>query len=153
MKIFHTENNREVIYVQMQDLAYLYNETAISVPQSIVNQVFSGVTLINDSNRFDFIRFEKESEVSFFKNINFIINYNDYKNLTDDQLQERYEEFVNEYNKLVKKWNNMSIKKRKNDHNTICSLQNIKYIIDFIQEIYNFKYEGKSMPFPDFINN
>ena len=35
MKVFHTENGKEIVYVQMQDIMYLSNETDIPIPATI----------------------------------------------------------------------------------------------------------------------
>ena len=69
MKIFHTENGKEVVYVQMQDIMYLSNETDIPIPVTIFTKVFAGVTIVDDSNRFKFVKFDDEHEVEFFKNL------------------------------------------------------------------------------------
>ena len=107
MKIFHKENNRTVVYVQMQDLMFIVHDLDdIAIPASIMNYFFSkSFVIVNDSNRFDFVKFDKEPEVAFFKTLNFIIDYNDYKDLTDEQFQERFKSVVGEYNSLAKKWN------------------------------------------------
>ena len=84
MKLFHTENGKEVVYVQMQDIIYL-NQRDLPIPVSIYLKVFKGVTIVNDSNRFDFVRFDEENEVSFFRSLEFVIDYDKYKDLTDEQ--------------------------------------------------------------------
>ena len=103
MKIFRKENNRDVVYVQMQDIMFIENELDdIAIPASIHIKICpKGVTMVDDSNRFDFVKFDKEPEVDFFKTLNFIIDYNDYKDLTDEQFQERLKNVVDEYNNLV----------------------------------------------------
>ena len=119
MKIFHKENNRDVVYVQMQDIMFIENELDdIAIPASIHIKICpKGVTMVDDSNRFDFVKFDKEPEVDFFKTLNFIIDYNDYKDLTDEQFQERLKNVVDEYNNLVNKWNKMSKAEHKKNIN------------------------------------
>ena len=49
-------------YVQKNDIAYL-NSSDLPIPASIFMKVFgNGVTIINDSNRYDFVKFDEESE-------------------------------------------------------------------------------------------
>ena len=69
MKVFHTENGKEAVYVQMQDIMYLSNETDTPIPATIFTKVFTGVTIVNDSNRFEFVRFDEEHEVKFFRDL------------------------------------------------------------------------------------
>ena len=155
MKIFHKENNRDVVYVQMQDIMFIENELDdIAIPASIMNYFFSkSFVIVNDSNRFDFVKFDKEPEVAFFKTLNFIIDYNDYKDLTDEQFQERLKNVVDEYNNLVNKWNKMSKAEHKKNMNLLVSLQKLEYTIKFILELYDKKNGNSSMTLPDFINN
>ena len=75
MKIFHTENGKEAVYVQMQDFMEL-NLRDIPIP-SFIYEVFKGVIIVDDSNRFDFVRFDDDQEVKFFKGIDFIIDYDE----------------------------------------------------------------------------
>ena len=88
MKLFHTENGKEAVYVQMQDIMYLSNETDMPIPATIFEKVFSGVTIVTDANRFDFVKFEEEHEIKFFRELDFVIDFDQYKDLTDEQLEE-----------------------------------------------------------------
>lgn len=155
MKIFHKENNRTVVYVQMQDLMFIVHDLDdIAIPASIMNYFFSkGFVIVNDSNRFDFVKFDKEPEVAFFKTLNFIIDYNDYKDLTDEQFQERFKSVVGEYNSLAKKWNKMPETEREKNINLLVSIQKLEHTIKFIHELYDLKHGNSSMTLPDFINN
>lgn len=155
MKIFHKENNRTVVYVQMQDLMFIVNDLDdIAIPASIMNYFSSKVLVtVNNSNRFDFVKFDKEPEVAFFKTLNFIIDYNDYKNLTDEQFQERLKSCCQRYNSLAKKWNKMPETEHEKNINLLVSLQKLEYTIKFILELYAKRHGNSSMTLPDFINN
>jgi len=155
MKIFHKENNRDVVYVQMQDLMFIVHDLDdITIPASIYMKICpKGVTMVDDSNRFDFVKFDKEPEVAFFKTLNFIIDYNDYKDLTDEQFQERFKSVVGEYNSLAKKWNKMPETEREKNINLLVSIQKLEHTIKFIHELYDLKHGNSSMTLPDFINN
>ena len=65
----------EAIYVQKNDLVFL-NQTDIPIPASIFMKAFGkGATIINYNNRFDFVKFEDSKEIEFFKNMDFILDY------------------------------------------------------------------------------
>ena len=112
MKLFHTENGKEVVYVQMQDIMHL-NQSDLPIPASIYTKVFTGVTIVNDSNRFDFVRFDEEHEVEFFRDLEFVIDYDKYKDLTDEQLENEGQKLAVKANEIAEKWNSMSEKERK----------------------------------------
>ena len=73
-------------YVQKNDLAYL-NSSDLPIPASIFMKVFgNGVTIINDSNRYDFVKFDEESEIEYFKDLDWMIDYNQVKDLSEDEM-------------------------------------------------------------------
>ena len=151
MKLFHTENGKEVVYVQMQDIMHLINQSDLSVPVSIYTKVFTGVTIVNDSNRFDFVRFDEEHEVSFFRDLEFVIDYAKYKDLTDEQLEEEGQKLAVKANEVAKKWNNMSEEEREQNTNLLQEHENLGYMLNFLNEIYAVKHHKREMPFPEFV--
>jgi hypothetical protein len=78
--------NSDSAYVQKNDIAYL-NSFDLPIPFSIFMKVFgNGVTIINDSNRYDFVKFDEESEIEFFKGLDWMIDYNEVKDLSEDEI-------------------------------------------------------------------
>ncbi len=73
-------------YVQKNDISYL-NLSDLPIPASIFMKVFgNGVTIINDSNRYDFVKFDEESEIEYFKDLDWMIDYNEVKDLSEDEI-------------------------------------------------------------------
>lgn len=147
MKLFHTENGKEVVYVQMQDIMHL-NQSDLPIPASIYTKVFTGVTIVNDSNRFDFVRFDEVHEVRFFRDLEFVIDYDKYKSLTDKQLEEEGQKLAVKANEIAEKWNNMSEEERKQNSNLLQEHENLGYMLNFLSEIYAVKHRKRKMPFP-----
>ena len=150
MKLFHTENGKEVVYVQMQDIMHL-NQSDLPIPASIYTKVFTGVTIVNDSNRFDFVRFDEEHELKFFRDLEFVIDYDDYKDLTDEQLEEEGQKLAVKANEIAEKWNNMSEEERKQNSNLLQEHENLGYMLNFLSEIYAVKHLKRKIPFPEFV--
>ncbi len=150
MKLFHTENGKETVYVQMQDIMQL-NQSDMPIPESIYTKVFTGITIVNDSNRFDFVSFDEAHEVKFFRELEFVIDYDQYKELTDEQLGEKGQKLVMKANEIAEKWNSMSSDEREQNSNLFQEHENIEYMLNFLSEIYAIKHGKRSMPFPDFV--
>lgn len=150
MKLFHTENGKETVYVQMQDIMQL-NQSDMPIPESIYTKVFTGITIVNDSNRFDFVSFDEAHEVKFFRELEFIIDYDQYKELTDEQLGEKGQKLVMKANEIAEKWNSMSSDEREQNSHLFQEHENIEYMLNFLSEIYAIKHGKRSMPFPDFV--
>ena len=151
MKLFHTEKGQEVVYVQMQDIMYLEHETEIPIPPSIVKKVFNGVCIVTDENRFDFVKFEEDNDVKFFKQQEFIIDYAQYKDLSDEQLEAEGKKYVDKANQIAEKWNQMSQSERKQNLNILQEYNNVDYILKFISEIDDINHNVRKMPFPKFV--
>lgn len=151
MKLFHNENGRDVVYVQIHDIFFISNETDITIPESIITKVFSNVTIVDCSNRFDFVRFDEDSEVAFFKKLDFIIDYDDYKDLTDKQLNEKYQKAVEMHNSIATKFNSMPLDLRDHNMDLRDKHAQLKHMFISISDLYELKHGNISMPFPEFV--
>ncbi len=69
MKII-TDN---AVYVQKNDIAYL-NQIDLAIPASVFMKFFGNGIVINDSNRYEFVKFEELEEIDFFKGIDRMID-------------------------------------------------------------------------------
>lgn len=152
MKLFHTENGKEVVYVQMQDIMHIHYETDIPLPETIFVKVFTtGVTIVTDANRFDFVKFEEDDEVKFFRDLKFIIDFDQYKSFSDEQLEEEAQKFAVKANDIATKWNGMKPEEREENYSLYVEHSNLDYMIKFLCEIYAVKHGERSMPFPEFV--
>ena len=151
MKLFHTEDGKEVVYVQRHDMMYINSEMDIPIPASVFLKFFNGITIVDDSNRFEFVKFEGEDAVKYFKDLDFIIDFDQYKGFTDDQLEEEVQKLGAKANEIAEKWNSMTEKKRKENISLLEEYQKIEYMIQFLCEIYAVKHKKREMPFPEFV--
>lgn len=81
----------------------------------------------------------------------FIIDYDQYKDLTDEQLEEEGQKLVTKSNEIAEKWNSMSPDEREQNSNLLQEHENVGYMLNFLPEIYAVKHGKRSMPFPDFV--
>lgn len=98
----------DAAYVQKNDIAYL-NQTDLDIPASIYLKACETETfIVDDSNRYEFIRFNKSDEIQFFKNQDWILDYNQVKDMTEDELIEYCERIITQYNELAETFNALS---------------------------------------------
>lgn len=107
----------DAVYVQKNDVAFL-THTDLPIPASIFMKVFgNGITIINDNNRYEFLKFEDECEIQFFKSLDWIVDYDSVKDLGESQIIELAEGIAYQQNDIVSIYNNMTIdEQRKNQH-------------------------------------
>lgn len=152
MKLFHTENGKEVVYVQMHDIMEL-NQRDLLVPASIYTKVYKdSVIIVDNSNRFEFVRFDEAYEVEFFKKLEFILDYDKYKDMNEDELQGEWDKLAIKVDEIAEKWNSMSKEERADNENLLEEYDNLKHMLYFLSVIYSIKNNKLTMPFPEFVS-
>lgn len=100
MKIFSKEEKQEVAYVQYDDLLTLYNSD-VYIPESIYDQVFIDDFIVDNHNRFDFIKFSDNSAVEFLRCVDWIVNYEDLDKMNPYELYRYYLDTIIETKNLT----------------------------------------------------
>lgn len=137
MKIFNTENGKEKVYVQMQDIMVLVHEDInCGIPATIFEKMFGDVLIVDDRNRWNFVEFDLPEEVEFFRGIDWIPDYKEYRNKSREEMVSISEGFNATFNEKAEKWNNMTPEERKanEDLYTECTL--LRHKIDSLPNIF-----------------
>lgn len=111
MKIYNIENGKEKIYVQTYDLAMLIRGHKIEMPANIFNKVFGKVFVVAE-NKFDFLEFSEPDDIKFFLDTDWIINYKEFKNFTEEELKNTIESIKDEMKEIAYQYN-MEVKEDK----------------------------------------
>ena len=130
--------NKDVAYVQKNDIAYL-NTTDLPIPLSIYAKVFGFETsIVNDNNRYSFIKLDDKSEIEYLKGIDFVVDYNDYKDLSEEEMTKILDSIKDEYYKVVDEFNAMTKEERTKHHNLITQSENLEFKYCTIRDILWF---------------
>lgn len=97
--------NKKAVYVQKKDIALLRKVWKLDdtvLPSSIFIKCIGEKSAIeeNGKDRLDFVMFENEDEIEFFKNIYWIYDYDKLKELNGEEIQNIYFELRNKITKL-----------------------------------------------------
>lgn len=77
-----------VCYVQYNDLAMLHGSDEL-IPINIFMQVYGkGSFYVNDKNRYQFMRFDNPDDIEYFRNVSWMLNYDDVKDLNNEDIIE-----------------------------------------------------------------
>ena len=113
MKLF--VNNK--VYVQKNDLAYFMRGTeGISIPSSIIDKVFGQVFIVTDENRYEFVEFSSPEEIDFFKKCDWIVDYNLFDGMTENQIVEYGCQINAERNKIATSFNELPEEERERQY-------------------------------------
>ena len=148
MKII-TEN---AVYVQKNDIAYL-NYTDLPIPASIFMQVFgNGTVIINNNNRYEFEKFEDNSEIEFFKGLDWIVDYNSVKDLSDAEIIEMGQSIAQSKNQIAQQFNSMSENERKKNLKMITQYELLDFKMHSLKDILWFKQGHLKITLPEDID-
>lgn len=145
----------DAVYVQKNDIIYL-TQTDLAIPASIFMKVFgSGIVVIDDSNRYEFVKFDVPEEIEFFKGIDWMIDYNEVKDLSEEETIALGESIAEEKNSIARKFNSMMPEERKENMNMVSQCELLDFKMYSLRDVLFFKQgrlkielpEGVDLPF------
>ena len=127
------------VYVQMNDIMFL-NQTDLSIPVSIFLKVFNDdVVIIDDRNRYDFVKFDDALEIEFFRNLDFIVDYNSVKDLSEEEIIDMGEKVANKRNSIAKTYNAMTRSIREENMYLVYECERLDYKMYSLRDILWFR--------------
>lgn len=144
----------DAVYVQMNDIAYL-NSLDLPIPASIYMKAFGmgGITIINDMNRYDFIKFEEKSEIQYFKDIDWMIDYNEVKDLSEDEIIKLAEKIGGELESVATAFNSMSEEERRQHIDMAEKCDSLGFKFCSLRDFLWFKQGHIPMKLPKCVNH
>lgn len=146
MKNICNENGKEKVYVQLNDLSYL-THTDLPIPVSIYMKAIDN-NLVTDENKHDFVKFEEAHEIVYFKNLDFIIDYNEYKNMSLDELQAKVIEISVKMLTIATTYNDMSSEEKARNQDMLEDHKNLEYMSKNILDLYMAKSDSLNINLP-----
>lgn len=145
MKII-TDN---AVYVQKNDIVCL-SHSDLSIPSSIFMKVFGNdIVIIDDSNRYDFVEFNDQNDIEFFKGIDWIIDYDEIKDLTEEDLLAQAQSMALAINDIQKRFNFMSLEEREQNVDMLLQCRRLDFKISSLRDILWFKQGHIKMQLPE----
>ena len=150
MKLF--VNNKA--YVQKNDLAYLMRGAeGISIPSSIVDQVFGQVFIVTDENRYEFVEFSSPKEIDFFKKCDWMVDYNFFDGMTEEQIVEYGYQINSERNKIATSFNKLSEGEREKQYIQVSTkIELLEFKMWSVRDILWHKQGHLKFPLPNGTN-
>lgn len=149
MKIFHKEENgKEVVFVQKKDILYFITEGR-EIPLCILEVFYKDGVNPVDADLSEFIKLDSEEAVRFFKEKDYIIDYDQYKDFTVRQVEREIKRVRKEIIKIEQKIKNSTdddISKIAQKIETYFDKEQLKYELFLLKDLK----EGKTkINFPD----
>ena len=147
MKII-TDNS---VYVQRKDLKFLNTNICIEMPETIICKMFEDSFKSIKSDE-DFIKFEDDFDMEFLKDIDWIINYNDVKDLTEEELIELGEKVTEQKNELSNTFYSMDINGRLKNFDIVARCDLLKYKMQSLADVIFYKRGKLDIKLPEEVN-
>ena len=81
MKVFRDDK----VYVQIKDLSILFKSGGVLIPQSVFKKALKKALDMTDETKEQFIMFDTPEEINLFKNVDYIVDFNDVIDMTDEE--------------------------------------------------------------------
>ena len=140
--------NKDTAYVQKNDIAFL-NSTDLPIPASVYLKVYSNnITIIDESNRYDFVKFDEQSEIEYFKGLDWIVDYGEVKDLSEDDIIKLANSIIEEREKIATSFNTMAEKEKEKHTDMITKCDLLEYKYYSLRDILWFKQGHIAMNIP-----
>ena len=134
----------DAVYVQKKDLAYLIRSD-LGVPASIYVTAYGNVpTVIDHTNREEFVRFDEDIEIDFFSKAEWIFDYDKFINMSEEELINFGKAIAEEKNSIARQFNSMSDYDKRNNKIMIKQCNLLDYEMASISDIIIIKKELES---------
>lgn len=147
MKIFNEENGVKKVYVQINDIMTLIN-TDLSIPGSVFEKVFSDFFIVNDSNRMDFVEFDKPNEIKYFESLDWIVDYKEIRDLTEEEIKNKVQDITSKVKRITNRYNSMSENQKYRNHSLVQKHELLDHKINNLVEVLCVKQGLEQIPFP-----
>lgn len=122
------------IYIQMQDLYYL-EATNLKIPMTIFSKSFGSNLVFQDNmSKYKFIKFTRISDVDFLNQLNFLIDYNTLKTLTDKELNIYLNKIKEKRDVIIKRINSMNKWEKMKNQKIIDERNDLDYKINSLYD-------------------
>lgn len=141
------------VYVQKNDLLN-FVMLDLSIPNSIMIKFFceGDVFTITNNDRYDFIAFDEENDMEFFKKHDWIIDYNVVKDMSEQNLIVLYENLCNEGLALEQELKKMTEEELNNNQDLVTKYHLLAYKTFSLKDFIWFKKGKIPMTLPEEID-
>lgn len=137
------------VYIQKCDIGYL-DMSDVEIPAPVYYKIYeSGSRIIGDFNRLDFEEYSSKELVEFFRKLAWILDYDEVKDLTDEEICLLGEELIDQRNSIAAMYNNMSQEERAKNQSLRAQCELIEYKVSSLREFQMYKNGEIKMRLPE----
>ena len=147
MKIVNIEDGKKKVYVQLNDIMMMM-QFGSPIPSEVMEKHFMNMFIVTDENRFEFSEFTDPHTVEFFEQCEWIPDFREYKDLTEEEIIAKGQELGQLMNEVAIKWNAMTPEEREENEDVYNRHESLEFKMHSTAEILWTKQGHRVMPFP-----
>lgn len=147
MKIVNIENGKKKVYVQLNDIMMMM-QFGSPIPHEVMEKHFMNMFIVTDENRFEFSEFTDPHTVEFFEQCEWIPDFREYKDLTEEEIIAKGQEIGQLMNEIAIQWTGMTPEQQEANEDVYNRYQSLDFKMHSTAEILWTKQGHRVMPFP-----
>ena len=137
----------DAVYVQKKDIAFLTHKN-IEIPESLFNKIFCDGVVVGNTDSYKFYKFQDKEIVEFFKQLDWIIDYNDVKNINEEEFLQWEQKLIEEKNELENNHNESLLDDDIKIYDMILQHEKLQHKIYSLRDILLLKQGHLEMDLP-----
>ena len=122
----------------------------LAIPSSIILKVFrSGITVIDDTNRYDFVRFTEAEDIEYFKQLDWMIDYGKVKNMSEEELENLLSIMLDKMDFLDKAEQSIPVNQSQKRHELLQAFSLLVFKFCSLRDILWYKQGHISLNLPE----
>lgn len=140
----------EKVYVQNEDLISILS-SGRKIPASVIEKIYghAGIIIITEENMEDFVEFDRHEQVEFFRTLEWIVNYDEVKNLTIEELGRKIKDIKDKILEISNKYNGISEKYENYDEKDAIKYELLENLLHSLSKIQYFKIHNLELALPN----
>lgn len=147
MKIVNVEDGKKKVYVQLNDIMMMM-QFGSPIPSEVMEKHFMNMFIVTDENRFEFSEFTDPHTVEFFEQCEWIADFREFKDLTEEEIIAKGQEIGQLMNEVAMHWNGMTPEEREANEDVYNRHECLEFKMHSTAEILWTKQGHRVMPFP-----
>lgn len=139
----------DTLYLQKGDIMFLSRIANVPIVVEFFKEYNLSIFEINSKNKYEFVKFKNILLCNFFSQIDFIVDYDEIKDLTSSEMEKKIKRVTNLWNELSERFDNMDIIHQQKNISMIEDIEKAKYKENSLKEAFLFLQGKINMPLPE----
>lgn len=146
------------VYAQLDDIVTIISNFpafSTSIPESFFNTAYNGqngLLTVDDTNRYKFIEFNAADSIEFFKKLDAVIDYDEFKDVPDDEIIATGTKIYEEITEIAEKYNAMDSEQKKANQAMVVRANLLVFRMYDLRNFLWFRQGHIKMTLPDGIS-